>query len=198
MGQLVLGDDSAKHHIRRLDECGAATLVGVGVAATFLLAAAGRAERSHKRGILALFPFLGLDAPLYGSAGRSTQLGDVLLRLGATRLGRCVLSHVSVSAEPLGLQGVYPPGSVSWSQAAGCMDGADFASLVIPPAVPVTVVLNRLDPALDETGSKMLMGVLNPQLSLGFANPKANDLTDCVYDWIAQGHWRSGPEILHV
>ena len=198
MSELVLGDDSAQRHIRQLDECDATTLVGVGVAATFLLAAAGRAERTHKRSVLALFPFLGFDAPPHGCTGRSTQWGEVLLRLAATRIGRRVLSHVSVSAEPLGLQGIYPPGSVSWSHAAGCMVSADFVSLVVPPAVPVTVVLNRLDPALDEPSSKVLLGALNSQLSLGFAHPRANDLADCVHDWIAEGQWRSGSEVLHV
>lgn len=198
MRELVLGDGSAQKHLHALRALPATSLVGVGVAATVLLGAATESERHNPPGMLALFPFLGVDAPPYGYIGQSTRLCDALLRFGATWLGRRLLSQVSVSAEPMGLQGVYPPGSLSWSQAAGCMVAPDFVSLIIPPAAPVTVVLNRSAPALDEAASELLVGALNPHLSLGFAAPDDDDLSVRVRDWLVQGAWRSGTGVVHA
>lgn len=195
--EMKLGKGRIQDHLERLRNCTESDFVGVGLAGTLLLAAAGQQKGLDDRGVLALFPFLGVDAPPYGQVGRSTQAAEALLYLGGTVLGRKALSGISISSESMGLEGVYPAGSVSWAQAAECMLAPDFVSLVVPAAVPITVVLNRRDPAMDELSTEVVMLALNQHLSLGFAAPDAVDLPERVNKWLITGQWPSGPGTLH-
>ncbi|WP_439113160.1 hypothetical protein [Hydrogenophaga sp.] len=199
--ELVLGDVPLVDNLERLRrEClGASALVGVGVAGTLLLSAAARTDVLSQQRLLALFPFMGQDALPYGrGAGLSAQVSDVLLRLGTARIARRLLSRVAVTSHPLGLQGVYPPGSVSWTRAAGCAASLEFVSLVIPPALPVTVVLNREALAMEAAACELLLAALNEHLSLGLDAPNAPDLAEHLRGWLQGQRWPSPVEVPHA
>ena len=199
--ELVLDAAPLGDNLERLRrECqDASALVGVGVAGTLLLSAAARTDVLSQQRLLALFPFMGQDAPPYGGgAGLPAQVSDVLLRLGAARFARRLLAHIAVTSHPLGLLGVYPPGSVSWTRAAGCAASLEFVSLVIPPAVPVTVVLNHSALAMDAAACELLMAALNEHLSLGFDAPHGPDLAEHMLGWLEGRRWPSPLEVTHV
>ena len=199
--RLVLGDVPLDENLDRIrQECtGASALVGVGVAGTLLLSAAARTSVLKSQRLLALFPFVGVDAPPYGQGGGlSARVSHVLLRLGAARLTRRLFSHMAIAARPLGLQGVYPPGSLSWTRAAGCTSTLEFVSMVIPPAVPITLVLNQDALAIDASACEILVAALNENLSLGLDSPGSSGWAERMTVWLEEGRWPAPKEAVHV
>lgn len=109
-------------------------LVGAGLAASLLLAAASGLPAGRDLQVLALFPWLGCDSTVYGEPAIEPVAASRWMALARRPPWRTLLAHVAVSPPPRGLEGVYAGGVPSWRDAAGALPGADVVSLAAPSA----------------------------------------------------------------
>lgn len=163
-----------------------ATLVGVGLAGTWLLALSAFGALASGLRLLALFPYLGVDAAPYGARRPASNWSDRWLSMARLPVLRRALAHAAVTPSPRGLEGIYLPGRMSWAHAGMAMDRSDFVSLIVPAGAGATVVLNLASPDLLVERARVAFAALNDGLNLAFADPHAGELAQRVLAW-AQG-----------
>lgn len=173
-------------------------LVGVGLAGTLLLHLAAHCEPGAGLRMLSLFPCLGVDARPYGAERPAASWPQRWLRLAQRRWTRRLMAAVAVAPPPQGLDGVVADRRLSWRHLAAATDRADFVGIVVPPAFPVTVVLNAASRMLDRARSEVLFQALNPQLTLGVAHPGSADLPGSVGAWARGGGFPPATGGLHA
>ena len=164
---------------------GASSVVGVGLAATWLLSIGGRLPGTDGVPMLALFPYLGVDAAPYGAYRYGTWWASLWLRLAGNRLLRHMMRAVAITPRPRGLEGVYATRRLSWVHAAAALDRPDFAALVLSPEAPITVVLNRASADLEPERAEAILAVMNEHISVAFAQPDAAEVCEVVRRWAA-------------
>lgn len=164
---------------------GASSVVGVGLAATWLLSLGGRLPGADGVRMLALFPYLGVDAAPYGAYRYGTWWASLWLRLAGNRLLRHMMCAVAITPRPRGLEGVYATRRLSWAHAAAALDRPDFAALVLSPQAPITVVLNRASADLDPERAEAILAVMNEHISVAFAQPDVAEVCEVVRRWAA-------------
>ncbi len=162
---------------------GASSVVGVGLAATWLLSMSGRLPGIDGVPMLALFPYLGVDAAPYGAYRYGTWWATLWLRLAGSRLLRHMMSAVAITPSPRGLEGIYASRRLSWAHAAAALDRPDFAALALSPQAPITVVLNRASADLLPERAEAILAVLNAHISVAFAQPDVAEICDVVRRW---------------
>jgi hypothetical protein len=162
---------------------GAPSVVGVGLAATWLLNMSSRMPAADGVPMLALFPYLGVDAAPYGAYRYSTWWASKWLRLAKSWPMRHVMASVAITPRPRGLEGVYAPRRLSWAHAAAALDRPDFAALVLAPVSPITVVLNRACPDLSPERAQAVLAVMNAHIDVAFAHPNVAELPEVVRQW---------------
>ncbi len=162
-------------------------LVGAGLAASLLLAAASGLPAGRDLQVLALFPWLGCDSTVYGEPAIEPVAASRWMALARRPPWRTLLAHVAVSPPPRGLEGVYAGGVPSWRDAAGALPGADVVSLAAPVACDVTLVLNGACPTLDLARARVLLPALNPRLVPLVGQPDAPELAAAVLAWAVDG-----------
>jgi hypothetical protein len=184
---LSLADETGlKQRVRRLAgaaKCGRpVVLVGVGLAGTLLLSMAAGVPASSSWAVLAVFPFLGLDAPPYQLQRRHVGGADVVLRVCRYLPRWRALMRLPVRPSPRGLEGVCD--RVSWPSLAGCTPSCAFSSLVMPLPRRVAVVLNTASPGFRDGPSQAVLRVMNRNLRIFTAHPAGEDLGRQWAGWI--------------
>lgn len=196
------------HHLRALGERmqGASSVVGVGLAATWLLNIGGRLPGADGVPMLALFPYLGVDAAPYDAHRYSTWRASQWLRLAQSWPLRHVMAAVAITPRPRGLEGVYAPRRLSWTDASAALDRPDFAALVLAPVSAITVVLNASSADLLPERAKAVLTVMNSHITVDFAKPNADEVCELVRQWAVRcqsnshskrsvGNDRSDPDV---
>ena len=173
-----------------------AALVGVGLAGTLLLALSALAPAGRLRR-LALFPYLGVDASPYGDQAQSTAGAERWLRLARLPLLRSLMGQVALTPPPRGLEGVYPPGRLSWRHAAAALEWTEFAPLVAGAGSPLTLALNLASPTLRRSHAELVFPALNPDLELAFADPASGQLARRVQAWADGGRFDTDAATSH-
>ena len=188
---LLREDSSLTSCLSALREAGqgGAGFVGVGLAGTLLLGLAALCGPQSDVRVLALFPYLGADAAVYGASSAATNWGNRWLRLARIPLIRHVMAYVAVSPPPLGLVGIYAPGRMSWAHAAAAIAKVDFVNLIVPVSCPTTVVLNRDAEHLDAELAGVVVPALNDTVQLAFSQPGADNLALRVQAWSQGGRF---------
>lgn len=162
------------------------TLIGVGLAGTWLLGLSALGALASGMRLLALFPYLGVDPTPYGAQRSTSNWCDRWLFMARLPLLRRVMAHAAVTPSTRGLEGVYQPSTMSWAHAGAVMDKSDFVSLIVPASSGVTVVLNSASPDLVIERSQVVFAALNDGIALAFADPGSSELAQQVVAW-AQG-----------
>ena len=162
------------------------TLIGVGLAGTWLLGLSALGAMASGIRLLALFPYLGVDPTPYGAQRSTSNWCDRWLRMARLPLLRRVMAQAAVTPSPRGLEGVYLPGTMSWAHAGAVMDKSDFVSLIVPASSGVTVVLNSASSDLVLDRTQVVFAALNDGIALAFADPGSSELAQQVVAW-AQG-----------
>lgn len=163
------GADRIAAHLVSLAGDRVTTVVAVGLAATMLLGIAAFAPPSFR--FVAMFPYLGVDAPIYQRRVGNTEWPDRWLRFARWPFVGSIASRVAVAPAPLGLEDVHAPASVSWRQAARVMDRSGFAALVIPVACPTLLVLNARASRLDRDRARLQIPAMNALATTMVADP---------------------------
>jgi hypothetical protein len=162
------------------------TLIGVGLAGTWLLGLSALGALASGMRLLALFPYLGVDPAPYGAQRSTSNWCDRWLFMARLPLLRRVMAHAAVTPSLRGLEGIYLPGTLSWAHAGAVMDKSDFVSLIVPAGTGVTVVLNSASPDLAVDRTQVVFAALNDGITLAFADPGSSELAQQVVAW-AQG-----------
>jgi hypothetical protein len=162
------------------------TLIGVGLAGTWLLGLSALGALASGMRLLALFPYLGVDPAPYGAQRSTSNWCDRWLFMARLPLLRRVMAQAAVTPSPRGLEGIYLPGTLSWAHAGAVMDKSDFVSLIVPAGTGVTVVLNSASPNLAVDRTQVVFAALNDGITLAFADPGSSELAQQVVAW-AQG-----------
>jgi hypothetical protein len=162
------------------------TLIGVGLAGTWLLGLSALGALASGMRLLALFPYLGVDPAPYGAQRSTSNWCDRWLFMARLPLLRRVMAQAAVTPSPRGLEGIYLPGTLSWAHAGAVMDKSDFVSLIVPAGTGVTVVLNSASPDLAVDRTQVVFAALNDGITLAFADPGSSELAQQVVAW-AQG-----------
>ena len=177
---------------------GGDAVVGVGLAGSLLLSLGDWPEPASGGRLLALFPYLGVNAYAYGAGGLSATWSDRWLRLARLPwLGRA-MAWVALTPAPRGLEGILARHRLSWRHAASVLASTDFAALLVAARGPVTVVLNLASPDLQRARAELVFAALNDRLSLAFADPADPDLPARVGHWLRGPPFRTAPEAVHA
>ena len=172
-------------------------VVGVGLAGSLLLSLGDRPEAGADTRLLALFPYLGVNAYPYDGSGTLTTWPDRWLRLARLPLLRQLLARVAVTPSPRGLEGILACHQLSWRLAASVLPTTDFASLLVAARAPMTVVLNLAAADLQRARAELVFAALNSALTLGFAGPADPGLPAQVGRWLQGLAFDSPPEAAH-
>jgi hypothetical protein len=169
-------------------------VVGVGLAGSLLLALGDLPEEVPGVRLLALFPYLGVNADPYGAGDGTAVWADRWLRLARWPLLRLLLGRVALTPAPRGLEGVLARHRMSWRHVAAALVSTDFTGLLLAARSPVTVVLNQASPELRRERAGLVFSALNERLALAFADPAAPALPAQVGRWL-QGHRFDDPSL---
>jgi hypothetical protein len=199
--QLVLGDRQTC--LRNLGTVRAAlrsgdAVVGVGLAGSLLLSLGDRPEAGADARLLALFPYLGVNAYPYDRSAALTAWPERWLRLARLPLLRQALARVALTPAPRGLEGILAVHQLSWRLAASVLPTTDFASLLVAARAPMTVVLNLAAPDLQRERAELVFAALNSALALAFADPADPGLPAQVGNWLQGQAFDSPPESAHA
>ncbi len=143
----------------------APVLAAFGLAANLAMCLAEGAK-DRLRAVLAVAPFMGFDAPMFGCSRRnSTRLPEIFLRMSRMRLLSGIANHLECTRV---LPGMRAPvaGAISWGQFAACVPHASFAGLLSPIACPTVIVLDDADADLDHDRAYHQILAMNSRLSV--------------------------------
>lgn len=177
---------------------GGDAVVGVGLAGSLLLSLDDRPEPASGARLLALFPYLGVNAYAYGAGRLSATWSDRCLRLARLPWLGQAMAWVALTPAPRGLEGVLARHRLSWRHAASVLASTDFAGLLVAARGPVTVVLNLASPDLQRARAELVFSALNDRLSLAFADPADPDLPARVSQWLRGHPFNTAPEAVHA
>ena len=140
-------------------------LAGFGLAANLALCLASGAK-DKLRAVLAVGPFVGFDAPMFGRSRRNaTWFTENLLQMSRMRLLSGIANHVECTRV---LPGFRSPsaGAVSWGQLAACVPHSSFAGVVSTIACPTVIVLDGADEDLDHERANNQILAMNSRLRI--------------------------------
>jgi len=157
-------------------------LVGVGLAATLLLTLAATVDPRDDRAVLAIFPFLGVDAPVYQAQRRRPGWADAQLAFFRLGLLDAMCGRMALRPAPRGLETLVD--TVSWPDLARCTRTAAFAALVLPLPAQVALVLNSASPWFVSGSSRTYLHVMNRRLRVVVSRPDATNLRARLAVWV--------------
>lgn len=140
-------------------------LAAFGLAANLAMCLAGGAK-NPLCGVLAISPFMGFDAPMFGcSRHNGTRFAENILRMSRMHMLSNTANYLECTSV---LPGMRSPaaGPVSWGQLAACVPSASFAGLLAAIVCPTVIVLDDANEDLDQDRACHQIPAMNSRLGV--------------------------------
>lgn len=140
-------------------------LAAYGLAANLAMWLA-RGAKDELRAVLAIGPFMGFDAPMFGCSRRnSTWLPEKMLRMSRMRMLSRTANYLECTRALPGLR-ASSDARISWGELAACVPYASIDGLLTRVSCPTVIVLDEDSADLDRDRAQNQVLAMNSKLRL--------------------------------